>query len=254
MASQDHFYSVQLTTPLGEIRGKVAVQDAPMRLAELVPTALDLTNILVQRAIKKEEALGRQISCGPGCGMCCRQMVPVSPPEAFYIMDLLDFMAPNTRAELMARFNAIEKVLQKRGMITPLMSPEYTDEPVLAVAKQYYTLNLECPFLTNESCSIYRYRPVVCREYNVTSPPEHCKNPYTLEVEKVSIPLALSAVLSRLTARLTHTKPRLIPLSLVPYWVSKVGELRWRQWPGVELFQTFMSFVGPSSHEQGVAA
>ncbi len=243
-------FTVKFSTPLGEIKGNVAVDEGPMRLAELVPTATQLTDILVRKALKKEEMKGKTVTCGEKCGVCCRQMVPVSPPEAFLIMDLLDSMKPATRAWFMKRFKLVEEIVQGKHMIEPLMNPEYTDEPVLAVAKEYFALQLPCPFLTDESCSIYPYRPVACREYNVTSPPEHYRNPYAYKVEKVPMPLPLSAALSRLTGRLTHTKPRLIPLSLIPYWVSKAGELRWRQWPGLELFEMFMSFMGKLAHSQ----
>ena len=240
-------FTVRFSTPLGEIKGNVAVDEGPMRLAELVPTATQLTDILVRKALKKEEMKGKTVTCGEKCGACCRQMVPVSPPEAFLIMDLLDSMNPARRAEFLEQFRAIEKLLQSKHMIEPLMTPDYTDGPVLAVARQYFTLQLPCPFLKNECCTIYPYRPVACRDYNVTSPAKHCKNPYNLEGKKVPMPLPLSAALSRLTARLTHSRPRLIPLTLVPYWVSKAGALRWRQWPGVELFQMFLSFVGKLS-------
>ena len=49
-------FSVDLTTPLGQIRGKVEVDPGPMRLVDLVPTAYELTNILVGRAIQREES------------------------------------------------------------------------------------------------------------------------------------------------------------------------------------------------------
>jgi Fe-S-cluster containining protein len=36
---------------------------------------------------------------------------------------------------------------------------------------------MPCPFLEDESCSIHPDRPLVCREYLVTSPAELCAGP-----------------------------------------------------------------------------
>jgi hypothetical protein len=82
--SKEAFFEIDLNTPLGLIRGRVSVNTGPMGLVERVPTALELTNMLVDRARKREEKEGKRISCQAGCGVCCRQMVPISAPEAFY--------------------------------------------------------------------------------------------------------------------------------------------------------------------------
>lgn len=176
--------------------------------------------------------------------MCCRQMVPLSAPEAFYLADLLDSISANRRKEILKRFEEIVEKLERRNLIDELLDPDYCDDAVLPIAKKYFLLNLPCPFLLEESCSIHPNRPVACREYNVTSPASWCADPYSYEVVKVPMPLPLSAPLARLTARLTGFKPRLIPLSLVPLWTSEHADLRKVQWPGLELFQGFMAEVG----------
>ena len=58
--SRDAFFEADLATPLGLIRGRVAVDTGPMQLAELVPTAIELTNILVDRARLREEKSKRK--------------------------------------------------------------------------------------------------------------------------------------------------------------------------------------------------
>jgi hypothetical protein len=42
--------------------------------------------------------------------------------------------------------------------------------------------------LEDESCSIYADRPLVCREYLVTSPAANCWEPTSDAIEKVDIP------------------------------------------------------------------
>jgi Fe-S-cluster containining protein len=246
------FFEVDLATPLGQVRGRVAVDTGPMGLVDLVPTALELTNILVDRARRREEKEGRRISCQVGCGVCCRQMVPLSAPEAFYLADLMDSISANRRKEVLKRFEGIVEKLERQNLIDELLDPDYCDDAVLPIAKKYFLLNLPCPFLREESCSIHPNRPVACREYNVTSPASWCADPYSYEVVKVPMPLPLSAPLARLTAQLTGSKARLIPLTLVPLWASEHADLRKVQWPGLELFQRFMAEVGktPSANSR----
>lgn len=42
------------------------------------------------------------------------------------------------------------------------------------VALEYFAAGVACPFLEDEACSIHADRPLVCREYLVTSPPDLC--------------------------------------------------------------------------------
>ena len=232
--------TVEMQTPDGMVRGKVSVTSGPMSLAGLAPTALALTGALVDRAVHLEINAGRTVSCRAGCGACCRYMVPLSPPEAFYLMDVIDAFEPARRSACLDRFDEIVRVLDEEGMIEELLDPPQTDRPALPIAKRYFALRLACPFLIDESCSIHAHRPVACRDYNVTSPAEWCGNPYQNDIAKVPMPLPLSVPLARLTASLTGRKACLIPLTLVPRWVSEHAEQRNLRWPGTELFDRFL--------------
>ena len=236
--------TVELPVPDGVMRGKVAVTTGQMRLSGLVRTAYALTDAMVARANDLEVENGHTISCQASCGACCRHMVPVSPPEAFYLMDYIDSVEPDRRKAVLKRFDNIVETLTRHEMIDELLDPDFTDDPILPAAREYFGLRLACPLLVDESCSIHPHRPVACRDYNVTSPPEWCRQPYEHEVAKVPMPLPLSAPLARLTAAVTGEKPSLIPLSLVPHWVDKHPDLRKRQWPGPDLFDMFLDEIG----------
>ncbi len=240
---------VELPTPDGVMRGKVGVTTGPMSLAGLVPTALALTNALVDRAVKLEIVADRTISCCAGCGACCRHMVPLSPPEAFHLMDVLDGFDAPRRDEVLSRFDKIVTELDRRRMIEELLDPPLTDEPALPITKRYFALGLACPFLVDESCGIHQHRPVACRDFNVTSPAEWCATPYQYEIAKVPMPLPLSAPLSRLTAALSGEKACLIPLTLVPRWTGEHAGLRKRQWPGAMLFERFLAELSAETGE-----
>lgn len=242
-----HTRTIELPTPDGVLRGKVGVRNGPMALAALPPTVYLMTSALAERANRLEIAAGRTISCCAGCGACCRQMVPLSAPEAFHLMDVIDSFEPERRQAVLGRFERIVEQLDTRGMIDRLLEPQDTGEATLPVAREYFELGLACPFLVDESCSIHPHRPVACRDYNVTSPAEWCARPYEHEIAKVPMPLPLSTSLARLTARLSGEKACLIPLTLVPRWVSEHGALRARRWPGAELFDLLQTELNSSA-------
>jgi Fe-S-cluster containining protein len=232
---------VELNTPDGPMRGKVQVDTGPMRLSELVQTAYELTGVVTSRANKKQETLGKSISCRAGCAACCRQMVPLSPPEAFYLMDMIDSLDSIKRAWLLGRFESIVAQLEAENMIQGMLDIVIGADESRTLNKKYFAMQLACPFLVDESCSIHADRPVACREYNVTSPALWCSDPFGNGVEKVPMPIPLSAPLAWLTAELVGGPPALIPLTLMPQWVAEHEELRQRTWPGLELFKKFMA-------------
>jgi hypothetical protein len=57
------------------------------------------------------------------------------------------------------------------------------------------------------------------------------------------MPQPLSTPLARLTAELTETKPRLIPLTLALRFAAQHEDLRNRTWPGLELFKRFLEYL-----------
>ncbi|RMF75421.1 MAG: hypothetical protein D6744_13510 [Planctomycetota bacterium] len=237
-------FSVEIETDDGVLRGRLGVPRAPMGLAGLAPVAYHLTDALVAHAIAAESNVGRVLSCGPGCGACCRHMVPISPPEALHMMGVVERLPVEQRDALMQRFDAIVQVLQAEQMIDELLAPKITNDTVLPVARRYFALQQACPFLENESCGFHAHRPVACRDYNVTSPPEWCRRPYEHDIAKIPLPLPFSTHLARLAARLTAIRPQLIPITLVPGWVSQHEHLARQRWPGEDLFREFVAETG----------
>jgi len=167
-------------------------------------------------------------------------MGPVSAPEALQLMDVIDGFEPDRRRVVMQRFDQAVGVFEQREMIDRLLDPTLTHDPFLPISREYFELQIACPFLENESCGIHEHRPVTCRDYNVTSPAEWCARPYDHEIAKVPMHLPLSVPLARAAAAVIGDKPRLIPLTLVPRWVHEHRELRDRGWPGLSLFDLFL--------------
>ncbi len=118
-----------------------------------------------------------------------------------------------------------------------------SDEAIEPLNRAYYALRMPCPFLDNETCSIYADRPAACRELAVTSPATECQDMTTPTVQPVPVAVRLSTALSLLWADLTGTAPRLIPLPLAVDWARRHKEEQTNQWTGTELFEKAMDKI-----------
>jgi len=178
-------------------------------------------------------------------------MVPLSPPEALYLVELIDALDPASQSVVLSRIDSIIRVLERKSMINNFLRSEYSDDLAMSIAKEYFSLKMPCPFLDANICSIYPYRPVACREYNVTTPAERCNDPYSHHIEKIPMPAPLSEPLAHLTASLTGIWPRLIPLVIAPRWSGENRSIARREWSGADLFCQFMAYVHKVPQKQG---
>jgi Fe-S-cluster containining protein len=229
-------FEVELQTATGPLRGRVAIDPGPMRLAELVPTALELTDLLVSRSAAHERRQGRAVSCSRGCSTCCRQLVPLSIPEVFYLAERL-----SGRERARERFASAGAALERAGLRGVFLDADYDDARAWESAAAYFRLGIPCPLLDEEgACSIHPERPIACREYNVTTPAAWCSDPTRYAVRKLPLPAPLSAPLARVAAELAGEAVRLVPLTLASDWAEEHSELGRRTWPGPELFAAFL--------------
>lgn len=183
-------------------------------LPDLLPAIQTLTDAVVAVASHEAETHGRRISCGAGCGACCRQLVPIGEAEATYLATLIASMPSERRAAIEQRFREALALVARSGLLASLQDRDASAEPgprrELGLA--YFGLAIPCPFLENESCSIHAHRPLACREYLVTSPASDCADPVCRRVEVVSLPHRPSSVLFRFSEGDFRAKPRWLPL------------------------------------------
>jgi Fe-S-cluster containining protein len=222
----------------------MAVQTGPMRLAELVPLACELAELHVARSGDAERRAGRTISCRAGCGACCRQMVPLSPPEVFYLGEVVGRSDPARRERWREGFDRVIRAATEAGLRARLTRPDLAEEEGMAIALEWLQMGVPCPFLEDESCGIHPVRPAVCREYNVTSPAAWCADPLEHEIARVPVPRSISEALARLTRELAGVELQLVPLGLAPLWAAAHVELDRRTWDGPELFTRFIHLLG----------
>ncbi len=116
------------------------------------------------------------ISCGPGCGACCRQAVPVTAAELRAIRAWLDALPDD------------ERLAHDRRIVATKARLDASDGEAIGMENEraYFALGIPCPFLVNESCSIHPARPLACREYVVTSDPAHCASRADGQIVRIS--------------------------------------------------------------------
>jgi len=118
------------------------------------------------------------------------------------------------RTRVLARFGEAILRLRESGMLRRLeelstLSKAEREE----LATDYFRLGIPCPFLEEESCSIHSIRPVVCRQYLVTSAPVHCANPSLRNIAPVPLAANVFGALTGVEAAESNP-PQSVPLIL----------------------------------------
>lgn len=221
---------------------RMTVPVDPVPLQSLLPLLHQLENQFVGVAVQRVEEQGKKISCCAGCGACCRQLVPISEVEAQDIADLVELMPEPRRTEILRRFAEAHQKLAAAGLLERLQNRQgLPQESVDANGREYFFLGIPCPFLEDEACSIHPDRPLACREYLVTSSPEHCA---TLDYDQIDLvemnPELWPAVAKTDPVRKGDTFIRWVPMILALDWArNRTTEPVER--PGTEWIQEIIS-------------
>jgi Fe-S-cluster containining protein len=182
-------------------------------------------------AMEKTAAAGAPASCRRGCAACCQQFVGISAPEARAIGRLVDAMPPERQAVIRHRFAETLSVMRANGIMAP-QSPDGAPvflihdhsktgrERYADVAQRYFALHRPCPFLDDGACSIYEDRPLICREYAVTTPAELCADLDVAALQMVVPPVRLSSGLAELTMLVEDRPAVQIPLFAALAWAA----------------------------------
>jgi len=213
--------SVDLKLANTPLQAEITVPTQPFELRKLLPIFRSLAETIIGQAVAGENAEGRQVSCRSGCGACCRQLVPISEIEARTLLDVVEGFPEPRRSMIRARFSEARRRLEEAGLAEMLLHPEkFSDEVLRPFGLDYFRLGIPCPFLENESCSIYEERPIACREYLVTSPAEHCATPSPETVHCVKLAAKVSTAVNRIGQDPARRFVRWVPLILALEWAE----------------------------------
>lgn len=207
-----------LSAGVCQIHARITVTKQAIRIRQMLPLVQSLADQVVDGAVEAVRQQGQQISCKKGCAACCRQLVPIAPVEARALRELVEGFSEPRRSVIGARFAEARRRLEQAGMLQPLLESHAempSNEAVQELGIKYFKQAVACPFLEEESCSIYENRPVACREYLVTSPAEHCADPSPQTIRHVPMPFRVWPAIARLEGRDSARAPWVaLPLAL----------------------------------------
>lgn len=197
--SQMHPFELKLKVVGEEITARGRLPRIPIRIADFLPVMQSLASEVADLSERREAREGRSISCAAGCGACCRQPVPISLSEAIRLRELVANLPTERQQQVRERFAAALATLRDHGLLDEFetMTADSSAADLEEIGLRYFRLQIACPFLEDESCSIHPDRPLACREYLVTSPAENCTNPSAESIRMVKQPVRLSSLLSR---------------------------------------------------------
>jgi Fe-S-cluster containining protein len=209
-------FQLQLRVGAEVVDARGEVLDAPVTLRALLPVLHGLSGSILGSLSRQAAAQGREITCGAGCGACCRQPVPVGEDEARALALLVDQMPRARRDAVRARFDAALSRLESAGLLEQVRAfPSLeSSEERSRVGREYFRLGIPCPFLEQEACSIHPARPLSCREYLVTSPAAACATLDSARIARLEVPRRLSNVLFRMGDGRGDQPPRWMALVL----------------------------------------
>ena len=223
---------------------RVTLPAGSATLADLLPIARSLSDAIVQATTTTVEQAGEKISCGSGCGACCNNLIAVSQVEAKRISDVVQALPEPQKGTVLRRFSEARDRLERASLLEQLEMPERcTKDEYARLVGEYFRLGIACPFLAQQSCSIYEERPLTCREHLVTSPPSLCAQLGSEGVRKVKLPFAVFNAMARVGIPSQGAlSEKWVPLILAPEWAkthTAPPEIK----PGLELLQELLAHV-----------
>lgn len=220
-------------------------------LLDLLPAARAISHEATAVALEQARSHGKEISCRAGCGACCRQLVAISVVEAQALADLVAAMPAERQAVVRRRFSDAIARLEEAGLLDPndaqgdrsIVATDHgaRDATLQGVGRRYFELQIACPFLEDESCSIHPDRPIVCREHHVTTPAENCAKLYQVNVDRVEPAARLGEALARTANEVHGMGAFMIPLVLSLEWSEIHGRALKETKDGRVLFEAMMS-------------
>ncbi|MBI5441107.1 MAG: YkgJ family cysteine cluster protein [Deltaproteobacteria bacterium] len=218
--------TVDLALPGGTVRVEMDVPMGEVPMERLLPALRTTADAFVAYGAEMSAAAGKPVSCAKGCGACCRQLIPLAHAEARAIAALVEELPEPRRSEMKERFEDALRRVEAAGLLPSLEgSTERMSVEAIDLGLGYMRLGIPCPFLEDESCSIYSERPIACREYLVSSLPRHCASPTAETVEAVSLPTRVWAAAAREEKGVANSDPApCVPLVVALRWAATASD------------------------------
>lgn len=179
--SEDEITSLKLSKWMA-YKGKVGRDRAAFCSAFIKNKQLVLKAVK-EKQIEETRSKGQTLSCQAGCIYCCYHYVTATLDEVEAIVYYL-YQNEQSLDNFLKNYPAWKaKIDQNQALMTDIFkaynafiggsSPE-KQEHFQSLANQYLSLDIPCPFLKDNACTIYPVRPWGCACFVSVSPPEWC--------------------------------------------------------------------------------
>jgi Fe-S-cluster containining protein len=152
--------------------------------------------------INKTSKQGESITCRKGCFFCCSQYVSASLQDIEVIVYFLyhheaimqNYLIayPRWRAEVKKNETLFQSIGKAYNEMTDSGFSLEKQGNFMVLSAQYLKLNIACPFLHNDICSIYEVRPTACASVVATTPSEWCSPANTQKCKVYMAPTKLT--------------------------------------------------------------
>lgn len=201
-------------------------------LAALVPLARQLSERIINTAVKVLKAEGKHIPCKAGCSKCCSYLVPLTVPEAIRLnMEIAQMEKWHRERVNIKCLSASKKILESKVL---------KSSDINQLGSKYSELKVACPFARQGMCTVYWQRPLVCREHLVTGA-ENCAR--SEKVDIIEMPVRMSDVLGTVSAELEGRQVEAVILPLLMAWNDNNAERPPRRYSAVMAAERIASLM-----------
>lgn len=214
----------------------------------MLPVLQKITDKFAETAIDVFVGEGDEVSCKMGCAMCCRHPVPLAETEVFQIAELVEKLPEARRKEVKQKFAEACEKLKELNWFERLENAYQMDSAAKSaelkkLALEYFAEYIDCPFLVEESCTIYHERPLACREFLVTSPAENCRNPSPENIKHVDLKFKVSSILQKLWKTENLANKDVVTMIYALEWSQKYPD-KFAEKSGEEWLREFFNYFG----------
>jgi Fe-S-cluster containining protein len=241
-----------------ELSFHIDVGHGQARLADIVPLARTLSTEITNAVVESIHSDGGNIPCCKGCATCCGPyLVPLSVPEVLRLKEEISAAPQHQRQSMFRACLLSAKRILSQKPPTSLMSQttessRFSSAELELVSNWYADLKLTCPFLYNNVCTIYKQRPLACREHFVKGSADACVDEHST-AKVVEIPVQVTNALAELASELEGTSVEAVILPLVFPWCEENAGRAERTWPAVMMVKRFFEIVRKMASKNSTA-
>lgn len=179
----EQLLKISCLTGLNGWQAKAAL---PRKFFKFFTKAIALYDELVRFILGHLRREGWAVQCSPGCIHCCCHMpTGVTAPELIYLYHGMH--QSGSFDKLFRRCLETEQAWQEIFKSHACRQHNGAQSPCIreTVLQRYHQLEHRCPFLQDDRCRLYPYRPLACRmHFSLSSPhwcrPSHFQNAYAV--------------------------------------------------------------------------